>query len=56
MNYCKKCDSFFDGEGDICPACVEAMERSAEYTAKMGGKKVKIAKATPTPKKKKSKK
>ena len=56
MNYCKKCESNFEGSGEFCLACVEAIKRGEKQTKDIESGKIKIAKKTSKPKSKKAKK
>jgi len=48
MNYCKKCESEFEGVPEaktgFCPACVEAIARGKKQTKDFKSRKAKIAK------------
>ena len=41
MNYCKKCESQFEGKGEFCLACVDAIKRGKAQTKELEPKKPK---------------
>ena len=41
MNYCKQCVSEFEGKGNVCPVCVEALKVN-KAQAKKSSKKDKV--------------
>ncbi len=38
MNYCKQCVSEFEGKGNVCPICVEALKANKAQTKKLSKK------------------
>ncbi len=42
MNYCKKCESNFEGSGEFCSGCVDAIKRGEKQTKDIESGKIKI--------------